>query len=403
MIKKLTYLVLVVILIFIILNLSPLNIPSDTSRYAKTKAYFSEAQQNFDLASYHQNDIGMGMITYHNEMTLFKDVQPAYNCLIDEIEKAEKNINMEFYIIREDKTGNHFKHALIKKAREGIEIRVIYDAWGSAFTPRSYFNDLRKNGIKVAAYNPLILSTLQGRLPNRLHRKTIIIDGKTAFIGGENIGDEYLGEKKKIGFWKDTGILFRGEAVLAFQEIFLNDWLKSSHEKVLDKSFYPKTTGVSNNTVKIILGSPDSHKTNMSRPYIKLISEAKHEISIKSPYIFPNSAFLKALYQAAERSVNVHLILPSKNDNTIASITQPFFINQLLKHGIRVSTYNRGFIHSKTMIIDKNIASIGTANLDILGFSVNYEVISVIYDKKIINQLQNDFLNDLKYSTSQSL
>lgn len=384
----------------IIFNLSSLNIPSDKSRYNQSKLYFLKTEKEFGLAAYQRNNIGMGMTGYHNDIILLKDVQPAFNLLISEINKAEKNINIEIFIIHNDQTGQQFKNILIKKAKQGVEVRLLYDAWGSYFTPRSFFNDLRKNGVKVAAYNPLLSGFLEGRLSNRLHRKMVIIDGEKAFIRGENIGDEYLGKNKKIGFWKDTGIVFNGDAALSIQQIFLNDWLQSSSEKILDKNFYPSTPDIANSTVKIIIGGPDSPLTNMSLPYIRLINNAKSGILIVSPYFFPDTPTLDALYQSAKQNINIHLILPRKSDNVIAQIAQPFYIKKLLKHGITVSTYERGFIHSKVMVIDNDIASIGTANLDILSFFRNYEVNSIIYDKEIIQQLQNDFSNNLKNSTT---
>ncbi|MDD3363784.1 MAG: cardiolipin synthase [Syntrophomonas sp.] len=400
MVKKVLYLFLLTLLVMIFFNLSSLNIPSDKSRYDQSKTYFSETEKEFGLAKYEQNDIGIGMISYNNDMILLKDVQPAFELLISEMEKAEKNINMEFYTIQNDQTGEQFKNVLIKKAKQGIEVRLLYDAWGSGLTPMSYFNDLRENGVKVAPYNPLLSGFLQGRLHNRLHHKMIIIDGKKAFIGGENIGDEYLGKNSKIGFWKDTGIIFSGDAALSIQQVFLNDWLQSSNEKVMDKNFYPRNPDIANKTVTIIPGGPDSSLTDMSLPYIKLINNAKEKIFIVTPYFFPNAAILEALYKAAERNIEIHLILPSKTDNKIAQIIEPLYINKLLDHGIKVSTYNRGFIHSKIMIIDNHVASVGSANLEKLSFSKNYEVIGIIYDKEIIHQLQNDFLDNLKDSTT---
>jgi len=400
MVKKAISLFCLFLLAMIIFNLSSLNIPSDRNLYYQSQIYFSEMEQQFNLPVYQQNDIGIGMTGYHNDIALLTDVQPAFEVLIADMEKAEKNINMEVFIIRNDETGNHFKNILIQKAKQGVEVRLLYDALGSALTPSSYFNDLRNNGVQVASYNPLWPSFWQGRLDNRLHRKMIIIDGKKAFIGGENIGDEYLGKNKKIGFWKDTGISFRGDAVLSIQQIFLNDWRQSSLEKAADINFYPSNSAGANKIVKIILGGPDSPMTDTSLPYIRLINNAKEKVFMVSPYLLPNAAMLEALYQAAQRNIDVQLILPSKSDNTVMRVIQPFYIKKLLTHGIKVSTYDQGFIHSKIMIIDNDIASVGSANLDRLSFYKNYEITSIFYDKEIIEQLQRDFLNDLKGSTT---
>ena len=220
MVKKITYLFLLTILVMLIFNLSSLNIPSDKTLYYQSQIYFSETAQQFGLPAYQQNDIGIGMTSDNNEITLLTDVQPAYDMLIAEMEKAEENINMEVYIIHNDETGNLFKNVLIAKAKQGVEVHLLYDDLGSILTPNSFFNDLRNSGVQAAAYNPLWSGFWQGRLDNRLHRKMIIIDGKKAFIGGENIGDEYLGKNKQIGFWKDTGISFSGDAVLSIQTNF---------------------------------------------------------------------------------------------------------------------------------------------------------------------------------------
>ena len=368
MVKKAMHLSLLFLLIMIIFNLSSLNIPSDKNLYYQSQIYFSETEQQFGLPAYQQNDIGVGMTSDNNEIALLTDVQPAFEVLIAEMEKAEHSINMEVYIIHNDETGNLFKNVLIVKAKQGVEVHLLYDALGSVLTPGSFFDDLRNNGVQAAAYNPLWSGFWQGRLDNRLHRKMIIVDGKKAFIGGENIGDEYLGKNKKIGFWKDTGITFSGDAAFSIQQVFLDDWRQSSREKVIDKNFYPSTAARANKIVRILPGGPDSPMTDMSLPYIRLISNAKEKVLMVSPYFLPNTATLEALYQAAERNIEVQLILPSKSDNTIMRMIQPFYIKKLLTHGIKVSTYNRGFIHSKIMIIDNDIASVGSAIWTDLAF-----------------------------------
>lgn len=399
MLRKSLWLVFMFLLIMIIYNLSSLSIPFNQIRYRQFLTYCSETGQQFGLAPYQQNDIGQGMTSTNNEITILKDVQPAFAMLLDEIQRAEHNINIEFFIIRNDESGNQFKNALIEKAQQGLQVRLLYDAWGSALTPNSYFKDLRQNGVLVEAYNPIWSGFWQGRLDNRLHRKIIIIDGKSAYIGGENIGDEYLGKNPKIGFWKDTGISLKGDSVLSIQQVFLNDWLQSTHEKIEEPNFYPLASGIGDKSVNIIPGSPDSRKMNISLPYINLVNSAKSKIYMVSPYFIPNNALLKAVYGAAERNIDIQLILPAKNDDLLARLIQPFYIKNLLSHGIKVYTYNQGFIHSKIMIVDDEAASVGSANFDRLSLSRNYEIISVIYDKELIKQLQNDFLNDLEDST----
>jgi cardiolipin synthase len=383
-----------------IFNLSQFNIPSDKNNYKQMQAYFSESQDQFNLAAYEQNDIGIGMTTYNNDIRLLPESEPAFNILITEMENATKNLNIGLFIIRNDDAGNRFKNVLIDKAHQGLEVRLLYDAWGSAFTPMSFFNDLRAAGVKVAAYNPLWSGFIQGRLDNRLHRKTIIIDGKLAFIGGENIGNEYLGKSKKTGYWKDTGIIFYGDASRSVQEIFLNDWYQASHENVANDDFYPRNDGISAKTVTILPGGPDSPLTKMNVVQTNLITKAQDKIFIATPYFFPDVSVLKALYGAAARGIDVNIIIPSHGDSKLGAVANYFYMKKLLNHGIKVSTYNKGFIHSKVIIIDDNIASVGSANLEKFSEMKNYEITSILYDQELIQELKNDFTNDLKDSTT---
>lgn len=399
MIKKLLLLLFLILLVMTIYNLSSLNLPSDQNRYRQFEGYCAETSQEFSLPMYQKNNMGTGMTSSNNTIRLLQDTQPAFDSLMAAIKNAQHNINIEFFIIRDDESGTQFKDLLLAKAKQGLEIRLLYDAWGSSKTPNSYFDELRQNGVMVAAFNPIWSGVWQGRLDNRLHRKMIIIDGKEAFIGGENIGDEYLGRNPRIGFWKDTEVNLTGDSVLSIQQIFLNDWWQTTHEKIESPDFYPAYRNPADKTVSILPGGPDSRATDMSLPYINLVNSAHQKIYMASPYFFPNNAFLKALYDAVGRNIEVSLVLPAKSDIILVRWLQPYYTRKLLNHGIKVYTYDQGFIHSKIMIIDDEAVSVGSANLDRLSFSRNYEITGIFYDKSLITELQNDFINDLNNSS----
>ncbi|MEN6462106.1 MAG: phospholipase D-like domain-containing protein [Syntrophomonas sp.] len=214
------------------------------------------------------------MTTSDNQITILENGQPTYDRLFSEMKKAKSSINLELYIIRDDQTGKRLKNILIQKSREGVEVRLIYDAFGCFFTNKSYFQDLKENGVKVAAYNPPGSAFIQGRINNRLHRKIIVIDGRQAFIGGENIGDEYLG-KKKLGYWRDTDVLFNGGAARSLQQVFLYDWFLSAKERISSPAFFTQASNISGQKVTIIPGGPESSLNNMGIVHLKLISSAR--------------------------------------------------------------------------------------------------------------------------------
>lgn len=397
--RKNNFILSFLIIFLIIFNVSSLNIPTDNSLYDTSVNYFSEIHTELKLPPYLQTGFGMGFNTSYDKALLVNDARKSWELLCTEIENASSSINIETYIIRKDDSGNLLKDIFIRKAHEGVEVRLLYDSLGSLTTSQAYFNELRDNGIKVFPYNPLLKSFIQGRFSNRLHRKIIIIDGRTAFIGGQNIGDEYLGKDQDIGYWKDSGIFLSGKCVASLQQIFFNDWFMACMEKITDTKYYPTALAESDQPIKIILGGPDSRSTDISHSFINLLSRSKKNVYIISPYFVPDNKLLQALYACAERGIDVQIILPAKSDHPIAQTIMPYYISKLMKKGIKVFAYHNGFIHSKIIIIDGEIASIGTANMDIISFRRSHELLAILNDKEIINQLVIDFNNDLLAST----
>jgi cardiolipin synthase len=382
-------------------NLSSFTIPSPHQRYLRETKYYSETSKQFNLAQYSRTDIGTGMTTFDNQITILENGQPTYDRLFSEMKKAKSSINLELYIIRDDQTGKRFKNILIQKAREGVEVRLIYDAFGCFFTNKSYFQDLKKNGVKVAAYNPPGSALFQGRINNRLHRKIIVIDGHHSFIGGENIGDEYLG-KKKIGYWRDTDVLFSGGAAHSLQQVFLYDWFLSTKERISALKFFPKTKSISSQKVTIIPGGPESSFNNMGTVHLKLISSARQKIYIESPYFIPSSRVLKALNGASEKGIEIHLLIPRKADHWVTKLAGQYYMGKVLKHGVKISTYDKGFLHSKLIIVDSKVVSVGSANFNQRSFSKDYEITSIVYNKDTVRQFEQVFFTDLKSSNQVS-
>ncbi|HWP98049.1 MAG TPA: cardiolipin synthase [Syntrophomonadaceae bacterium] len=365
---------------------------------AQIQSFFDDKGSAYHLPPLSSDPWGLGIISTCNEITLLNNGEPTYACMLEKMNRASSSIHLELFSIRNDDSSKAFARMLILKARQGLQVRLLYDALGSLSTSKSYFDELLKNGVQVAAFNPLPAAIVQGRINNRLHRKIVVIDGTTAFLGGENIGDECLGKNKKIGFWRDTDIMVQGNAARSLQEVFLYDWFKASGTKVESAILFPAVPDTNAQGVKIALGGPDSETTDLSLAYSQLISQAKANIYIASPYFTPNDRIVNALVQAASRGVTIDILIPRKTDHWSAQYARQDYLHRLVECGVRIHLYNPGFLHSKLVIIDGQTASVGSANFDELSFYRNYEIGVIISDRKIISQLEAAFQKDLEDS-----
>jgi cardiolipin synthase len=318
--------------------------------------------------------------------------------MLDAIHNAKDHIHMEYFIIKDSHIGRKFKQALIDKAKEGLEVRFIYDAVGSFRLDDNFLKPLKDAGVQVEVFLPVTLPLFGSRLNYRNHRKILVVDGKIGFVGGINIGDEYLGKNKKMGFWRDTHLKIQGEAVYVLQGIFLADWYFVSKEAIDDFKYFPPQGYCGEKIIQIASSGPDSYWASIHQAYFSAINSARDRVYITTPYLVPDEGILLALKTAALRGVDVRLLLPIKPDHkTVFWASKSHFI-ELLEAGVRIYQYGKGFVHGKVFVVDNNFTSIGTANLDIRSFKLNFEVNAFIYDKEVNSKMARDFFEDLRVS-----
>lgn len=248
------------------------------------------------------------------------------------------------------------------------------------------------------SFFPVLFPILSRELNYRNHRKIIVIDGKIGFVGGLNIGDEYLGKSPTLGFWRDTHLMIKGDAVFSLQQIFINDWFHVSKEHLSGDYLFNKQNYVGNKIVQITSSGPDSDWKSILQAYFTMISNAEKRVWITTPYLVPEESLKMALIASALSGVDVRIIIPNKPDHFFVYWASRDNIEELLEAGVKIYTYNKGFIHAKIFLADGKVASLGTANLDIRSLEINFEVNAFIYDEKTVERLEEDFMNDISNS-----
>lgn len=340
---------------------------------------------------------GRTPFTLNNNIKILTNGNQKFNELIKDLKKAKHHIHMEYYIIKNSEIGNKIKEILIKKANEGVKVKILYDDVGCwrLWFDRKFFGDMRKHNIEIYPFLRSKIPFLNKRLNYRNHRKVVIIDGIIGYTGGINIGDEYLGKSKKFGFWRDTHMKIKGESVYMLQLIFLLDWYFASKNKIFDEEYFPSICYKGDSIVQIAASGPDSDWEVIHQAYFSAISKAKKRIYIQTPYFIPDESLMMALKTAALSGVDVRIIFPEMADHKIVHLASSSYFKDILKTGGKVYLYSKGFMHSKILIIDDDICSVGSANMDIRSFMINFEVNGFIYDEKVTKRLEKDFMKDI--------
>lgn len=343
-------------------------------------------------------NIGIFPFTFDNNVEVYSNGNEKFESLIKDIRNAKDHIHLEYFIIKDSEIAKQIKKELIYKSKQGVKIRIIYDdvgCWRFWFH-RSFFNEMKKYGIEIIPYlKGKINVPIGGQINYRNHRKIVIIDGKIGYTGGINIGDEYIGKDKKFGYWRDTHIRIEGSSVYMLQMIFLTDWYYNTKDVVFDEKLYPKLNIKGNTMLQVVASGPDSDWESIHYAYFYAICQAKKSIYIETPYFIPDESLLKALKCAALSGVELIILFPKIADHKIVNTASYSYFQEILESGGKVYLYNKGFLHSKIIIIDDFMASIGSANMDLRSFKLNFEVNAFIYDNKIIEEIKKDFIVDL--------
>jgi len=337
----------------------------------------------------------------HNNYKLLVNGENKFPEVFKEISVAKHHIHLEYYIWENDFIGNELKNLLIKKHKEGIQVRVMYDAFGSRSIKNSIVRELREAGVNIFPVLKIKLVAFANRINHRDHRKIIIIDGTIGFVGGINISDRYDNGRNNNNYWRDTHLKILGPAVANLQRHFVTKWNYCSPEfLVVNKLFFPNIDSPNplNNSelAQIMAGGPDYKRSYILLSFFKIFTQAKKKLYITTPYFIPNETIIIALKQAALGGVDVRLIIPEQSDSIVITAASKYYLRTLLSAGVKVYLYEKGFVHAKTIVADTFLSVIGTANMDIRSFDLNYEINAIIYGNKFGNKMEELFYDDLK-------
>lgn len=356
-----------------------------------------------DMVYLHLRNNG-AVLTQDNDIRIFNDGRVKFDSLIRDIESAKEHIHIQYYIFRLDELGTRVLDALTKKMNEGVKVRLLYDDMGSRSLRKHHFKDFIKAGGEVETFFPSKLPLINPRLNYRNHRKIVVIDGRIGYIGGFNVGDEYLGLHRKFGYWRDTHLRIEGSALHPLQTRFILDWNQASttHDIEYDEIYFPAIPTKGNTTMQIVSSGPDEDWEQIKDGYLKLINMAKECIYIQTPYFIPDPSFYDAIRIAILSGIDVRIMIPNKPDHPFVYWATYSYVGQLLKAGARVYIYNNGFLHTKMIVIDDKASTVGTANIDVRSFKLNFEVNAFIYDDKVARELTALFHQDIALSTELS-
>lgn len=345
------------------------------------------------------------VLTQDNKVEIFIDGREKFDALIRDIEHAKDHIHIQYYIFRLDSLGQQIYQALLEKAKQGVKVRILYDDTGSRSLRKKHFKELIALGGRVEAFFPSIFPLINPRMNYRNHRKIVVIDGRIGYIGGFNVGDEYLGLKKKFGYWRDTHLRIEGSSVHPLQTRFILDWNQASTEHDIEYSdiFFPAIPMKGSVGLQIVSSGPDSEWEQIKNGYLKLIMMAKKYIYIQSPYFIPDASFMDTLRIACLSGIDVRIMIPNKPDHIFVYWATYSYVGDLIKAGAKVYIYQNGFLHTKMIVIDDEASTVGTANIDVRSFKLNFEINAFIYDRETSHQLAELFEEDMKLSTEMTM
>ncbi len=319
----------------------------------------------------------------------------AYDAMGVAIDAARHHVHAEYYLIRNDATGAWFKERLIAAAKRGVEVRLLCDAFGCLALHASFLRDLHRAGARVATFLPMRSMLLQP-VNLRNHRKIVVVDGEIGFTGGLNIGDEYRGQMAGVGAWRDIQVRIEGPATRELQRIFFQDWTFAAREKLAASSYFPECPPARGDaTIAIVPSGPDTRAEAIERVFFGAIAGARERVWMTTPYFVPDQAITVAMELAAMRGVDVKLILPHHSNHAVTFHAGRSFYDPLLEAGVKLYEYLPGMVHAKTMVVDGAVSLVGSANMDLRSFRMNFEVHALAHDAALARRLEESFTADL--------
>ncbi|MBR5803150.1 MAG: cardiolipin synthase [Bacteroidaceae bacterium] len=333
-----------------------------------------------------------------NQVEIFTDGVSKFDSLLQCISQARHHIHLEYFIFDDDQVGNRVADALIRKAHEGVKVRVMYDDVGCWQVKSSFFHRMRQAGIEVHPFLKVRFPIFGRRVNFRNHRKIAIIDGVVGFIGGMNIADRYL-HGLSWGVFRDTSIRIQGMAVQGLQTVFLMDWCFVTGEQITNDSYFPLQEEQGRSQMQIVTSKPVGRWREIMQGYLHAIANARRYIYIQSPYFLPTEQILTALQTAALLGVDVRIMLPWKGDIRVVQMCSRSYLRDVMEAGVKVLFYQPGFLHAKTMVIDDLISTVGSTNIDFRSFEYNFEVNAFMYDTDTAIRLRHIFQADEEQCT----
>lgn len=334
-------------------------------------------------------------LLYGSDIAIYTNGAEKMEALLEEIAKAEHHIHIEYYIFCDDETGNRLKRLLIQKVSEGVAVRVLYDDVGCWNVKNHFFREMKEAGIEVYPFLKVYFPIFSSKVNYRNHRKIVIIDGKTGFIGGMNIADRYI-KGLSWGCWRDNHFKITGKGVHGLQAAFLIDWYSMSKTFLNDKSYYPPVPVYSeDNIMQIATSGPVGQWRILLQAAVFAISNAQKYIYIQTPYFLPTESLNQALQTAALGGIDVRLMLPKRSDTRATNMATHSFIDDMVKAGVKIYFYVPGFLHAKLMVCDDQLAVIGSANMDFRSLEHNFEINAFVYQRTFALKMKYIFIQDM--------
>lgn len=388
------------------------------SKNLKRKLRKQERAMKLDIARLPFSEESLGIIRmadsvcgatlhFNNSATVYDSGQDKFNDLFEDIAAAEQYIFVQYYIIENDKTGQRLAELLAQKARDGVKVYLIYDPVGSVLTGKKFFKEMKDAGVNIKPFIPVRFPGFGTRINWRNHRKQCVIDGKIAYVGGMNVAERYITGGNTFDSWRDIHMRVTGNAVMGVQRSFITDWsfMSDSVDELPEAEFkieplkrIKKDDEDANLMMQLVRSGPTSQWYNIELLYLKAIGSARHRVYLETPYFLPTEGLLNALQTASLSGVDVRILIPVRSDSAVLTYASSSYITECLRAGIKVYLYKPGMLHSKMLIIDDELVSIGSTNFDFRSFEHNFELTMLVFSKSFNTRMIEVFRHGLAKS-----